>query len=380
MMESNAVQIPQSTVLMVSTSYPADLSDWRGVFIRHLAEALARRMEIRLRLWSPPGEIPRGVKLVATERERNWLAGLMAEGGIAHKMRTRPLRGLSAPVTLLAMLWRVYRRERSASLFHINWLQNAIPLPRDSRPLLATVLGTDMQLLKIPGMTALLRRAFAGRRVTICPNAEWMVAGLKRRFGDVANVCFVPFGIEPCWFQLQRNPVAPARWLCVSRVTPAKIGSLFDWCEPYFSDGRRELHLLGPMQQSMPIPDWVHYHGATNPHALCREWFPSAQGLITLSRHAEGRPQIMLEAMAAGLPVVASAIPAHVDLLRHRETGWLCHGAGDVGTAMRTLDDEDANRSMGNRARQVMLSEIGTWDDCADRYAFQYRNLLAAES
>ena len=30
-------------VLMVSTTYPRDLSDWRGLFIRHLVDALSRR-------------------------------------------------------------------------------------------------------------------------------------------------------------------------------------------------------------------------------------------------------------------------------------------------------------------------------------------------
>lgn len=42
-------------ILMVSTSYPSDLSDWRGLFIRHLVEALSRRTDIDLRLWAPPG-------------------------------------------------------------------------------------------------------------------------------------------------------------------------------------------------------------------------------------------------------------------------------------------------------------------------------------
>jgi hypothetical protein len=53
-------------VLMVSTSYPADLGDWRGLFIRHITDALARRDDIRLRLWSPPGEMPANATYTAT--------------------------------------------------------------------------------------------------------------------------------------------------------------------------------------------------------------------------------------------------------------------------------------------------------------------------
>ena len=43
------------------------------------------------------------------------------------------------------------------------------------------------------------------------------------------------------------------------------------------------------MQESADLPDWVNYHGPASPGTLCREWFPSAHGLITLSQHAEGR-------------------------------------------------------------------------------------------
>lgn len=363
---------------MISTTYPADLSDWRGLFMRHLTEALARRNDLQLRMWSPPGEMPANVEYAATAGERRWLMALMAAGGIAHLVRQQGLRAIAAPLQLLSMLRAVYRRNAGSSVYHINWLQNALSLPRNGRPLLVTVLGTDLQLLKLPMMRSLMRRAFRGRRVVICPNADWMLPTLNQAFGDVAQVRFVPFGIDPAWFQVHRilDAPAPARWLCVTRLTKGKIGTLFEWCRPFFADGRRELHLFGPMQEAADIPDWVHYHGPASPDVLCREWFPVARGLITLSQHAEGRPQVMLEAMAAGLPIIASRLPAHTDLFRDDEIGWICDGMDDVGRALDSLDDIDANRKMGERAREWVSTEIGTWDDCAGRYATLYHALL----
>src|SRR5579883_2548259 len=210
-------------VLMVSTSYPRDASDWRGMFIRHLVGAIAQFDSMVLSLWSPPGDLPRGVKWATEPKESKWLGDLMAAGGIAHLVRSGGIRGKTAPFTLLRMLRNLYRRERDQDLYHINWLQNALVLPHDGRPLLATVLGTDMQLLKLPGMTQLLRRVFGKRKVAICPNAEWMVPELQRRFGDRALVRCVPFGIEPRWYAIERAPTKPAKWLCVSRLTRDKI-------------------------------------------------------------------------------------------------------------------------------------------------------------
>ena len=364
-------------MLMVSSSYPADLGDWRGVFIRHLVDALARRDDVKLRLWSPPGEFPRNAAYATSPKEAQWLARLMSAGGIAHLMRTGGIRSLGAPVQLLRMLRRLYRRESAVDLYHINWLQNTLVLPRNDRPLLTTVLGTDMQLLKLPGMTQLLRRVFRQRRVAICPNAQWMLPELQRRFGDLATIRFVPFGIEPCWFELERKPEILAKWLCVSRLTRGKIGTLFEWGEPFFSPGARELHLFGPMQQTMPIPDWVHYHGPATPESLCAEWFPKAKGLITLSQHAEGRPQVMLEAMASGLPIVALRSAAHEDLLQHKQTGWLCGNAEDVGRALDALDGAPANKKLGLRAKAWAQANIGTWDDCAARYFDVYKDLMS---
>ena len=368
----------QIDVLMISTSYPASLSDWRGLFMRHLTDALARRSELRLRLWAPPGDAPDNVACAADGNERRWLSELMASGGIAHLMRRGGLRGLTAPLKLLSMLHAAYRGNSSASLYHVNWLQNALPLPKDGKPILVTVLGTDLQWMGLPMMRPLLRRAFRGHRTVICPNAEWMLPALDAAFGDLAKVHFVPFGIDPSWFRIQRSLEnhGPPKWLCVTRLTQGKVGALFEWCRPFFADGKRELHLFGPMQEPMDVPDWVTYHGPASPSSLCNDWFPHAHGLITLSQHAEGRPQVMLEAMAAGLPIIASRLEAHTDLIRDGENGRIADDADALGQALTMLEDTTLNLAMGQQARDWVKAGIGTWDDCAARYASLYQGLL----
>lgn len=362
---------------MVSTSYPANLQDWRGLFMRHLADALGRHPSIELTMWAPVGETGSDVRFDVQGAERDWLAALMQAGGIAHLMRKGGLRGILAVLQLLRALRRAYRRNRAVDVFHVNWLQNVLPLPHGPQPLLVTVLGTDMQLLRLPGMRKLLRRALRGRPVAVCPNADWMVSALEETFGDLAMVRLVPFGIDPRWYAIERRfeHNATPKWLCVSRLTANKIGLLFDWTAPAFANGRAELHLFGPMQEQLSLPPWVHWHGPVSPDALRENWFPEAHGLITLSQHAEGRPQVMLEALASGLPIIASRLPAHDDLLSSGDGGVLCGSAESVHEAMEKLADPAANRALGLRGRARMRAEIGTWDDCADRYVALYRQL-----
>ena len=45
-------------VFLISTSYPRDISDWRGIFMRHLVAALARVPSIKRSVWAPPGDLP----------------------------------------------------------------------------------------------------------------------------------------------------------------------------------------------------------------------------------------------------------------------------------------------------------------------------------
>jgi len=367
-------------VLFLSTSYPRDAKDWRGVFIRHLVDGLARSGDLHLAVWAPPGELPPTTTFAPTPNESAWLAKLMSVGGISHLVRQGGAKAVLAPIKLLRMIRSAYRRSHDVDIYHVNWLQCAIPLPPNGKPVLITALGNDLKLLKFPLVRLLLRRMMRNRRVAICPNADWMQEPLQKAFGDVADIVPVSFGIDQHWYNIERRltQAQPKRWLAVTRLTADKLGPLFQWSENLFRGSERELHLFGPMQERIEVPDWVHYHGSASPHQLAAEWFPTAHGLITLSKHAEGRPQVMLEAMAAGLPIVASDMPAHATIVEAERTGLLCDSAESYQHAVKQVEDHELNRRFGEAARLKAASEFGTWDDCAQRYIRIYRTLLKA--
>jgi len=324
--------------------------------------------------------LPANAKSITTAQETVWLKRLMAAGGISHLIRGGGLWTLLAPIKLLRFIAHTYRRHLAVDVYHINWLQCALPLPNDGKPALVTVLGNDLKLLRLPLMRHLLRRVMRERKVAICPNADWMQTPLLEAFGDIATVIPVSFGIDPCWYAIHRHPEKQPsrRWLAVTRLTVNKLGDLFEWSQHYFRDTERELHLFGPMQEGIAVPDWIHYHGSATPEQLASNWFPYACGLITLSRHAEGRPQVMLEAMAASLPIIASRMPAHASIVNDGVTGVLCDSPDAYGAALMQLEDARTNRRFGAAAREWAVREIGNWDDCAERYAGIYHELIGS--
>jgi hypothetical protein len=368
---------PRINTLFVSTSYPTDDADWKGRFISNLVAALSRRQDMGLMLWTPPGKHPSNSVNVATPNESAWLKALLNDGGIAHLLRSKGAWAACRVLRLLFHLRSVYTREKGADVTHINWIQNAIPLWGTRKPAVISVLGSDYGMIEYSGLLQLLRSVFRQRRCILAPNAGWMQPRLEQLFGATAEIRTIPYGVDEAWLSVVRSMAnqKTLKWLAVFRVTAEKIGSLFEWGRDIFLPPH-ELHLIGPMQKEIHLPEWVHYHGPASPKELVERWFPMAAGMIALSRHSEGRPQVLLEAMAAGLPVIASGIAAHRDIIRHRVNGWIVDTPSDLKEAVSAISVTNFNTQIGSAAREWVLSNIGSWDDCAERYSQAYRDIM----
>ncbi len=92
-------------------------------------------------------------------------------------------------------------------------------------------------------------------------------------------------------------------------------------------------------------------------------WYAMADAAVTASR-SEGLPFNVMEAMYAGLPVVASAVKGHVDLIQDGETGLLYPYGSSVACASavrRLLDSQVLRQHLAKQARDhVMQYSIET--------------------
>lgn len=90
---------------------------------------------------------------------------------------------------------------------------------------------------------------------------------------------------------------------------------------------------------------------------------------LVLPSHTEGLPRVLLEAGAAGRPVVATAVGGVPEVVRDGETGLLCP-PGDPLQLAATIDKlfiEHNPREMGTRARELIVDKY-TWTAQYDRY------------
>lgn len=125
-------------------------------------------------------------------------------------------------------------------------------------------------------------------------------------------------------------------------------------------DGAERERLEG-LAADLGIADRVRWHGAL-PDA--GRYF-SAFDLFVLSSRTEGTPMVLFEAMAAGVPIVASAVGGVPDVITSAE-GWLVP-AGDpleLAAAIRSaIADPSVAHTCARRAKTRLESEfaLSTW-------------------
>ena len=132
--------------------------------------------------------------------------------------------------------------------------------------------------------------------------------------------------------------------------------------------------VLESQATALGIANSVHFVG---PRADVANLLAASTAFVLPSRW-EGMSNALLEAMASGLPVVATAVEGSTELVRSGVTGRLVPAGrfDELAAAIRsTLDDADRSREMVSAA-QVVVKQGYTADIAASAYGDLYRQLV----
>jgi glycosyltransferase involved in cell wall biosynthesis len=91
------------------------------------------------------------------------------------------------------------------------------------------------------------------------------------------------------------------------------------------------------------------------------EVFAESHVVCLPSTYGEGVPKVLIEASAAGRPIIATQIPGCQAIVRHGENGLLVplHDIEALARAMETLiNDRELRERMGQRGREIALIEF----------------------
>jgi glycosyltransferase involved in cell wall biosynthesis len=264
----------------------------------------------------------------------------------------------------------------------VGWLLNRL----QGLPYIVSLRGGDVpghvrEIVNMHRLVTPLRRLALRGACAVVANAPGL-ARLSERM-DPVPVRVIPNGVDSTLFRPgeagERAGEGEFRILFVGRLHELKnIDLLFKAAAALSGEGvpvrielvgdgpqRRELEALA---QTLGIADRITWHGWQTKEQVATHYRTTAC-FVNPSRY-EGMPNTVLEAMASGLPVVASDVGGNNDLVIHGETGYLFDLA-DPDTLRRRLkslaDDAGLRRRMGARGRELVVSNY-SWLSIAERY------------
>ena len=181
--------------------------------------------------------------------------------------------------------------------------------------------------------------------------------------------------------QSVRNSVKPYRLLYVGSWMARKGVDLLMPIMRELGDGF-ELHYTGghaAQKDKAHMPSNMVDIGRLQGDAEVANAMQNADALLFPSR-SEGHPLVAIEAMACGLPVVASHIAPLVEVIDHRETGILCQLDDVTGfvTAVQNLATDHALHDVICRATPNRVQERFSENSMIEKYLDAYRIVVSA--
>jgi len=322
-------------------------------------------------------------------------------GGALFNLRREPANWLKLPALVVCQslaLFRTVRRQQS-DVIHAHWILPqglvALAVGRLCRvPVVITVHGSDVFALRGRMWTWFKRVALRGA-AAITVNSSATEAAAHAIAPDLRTLHRIPMGIVATGMldtttqsdmrrtlRLGSGPVL----IFVGRLVPQKgVADLLhalailsgEWpgaCTVIVGDGPERLPLEA-RAKDLKIDKQVRFVGAVDP-ARVPEYLAAADVFVASARAtregaAEGQGLAIVEAMLAGIPVVASRSGGVVDAVRQEETGLLVDESAPAqiaAAADRLLKDRDLAKRLAAQA-QAMAATTYSTDHAADAFS-----------
>jgi glycosyltransferase involved in cell wall biosynthesis len=224
------------------------------------------------------------------------------------------------------------------------------------------------------------------RIVLVCRQVERVFQERYRRLRDRTTV--IPNGIEVQELLRVRRSLPTGAFVfgSIGRLTPVKdqqtllmafaqVHKHFPSCKLEVLGSGELLEELEELSAKLAIRAVVKFHGWSRDIP----GFLSGLDAFVLSSKSEGLPMTLLEAMAAGLPVVATAVGGIPEVVESTNCGWLAQPSrpDNLAENMLRLMNAPDRLQRGNLGRQAVLERYSV-QSMAEQYEVLFGQLISA--
>ncbi len=331
-------------ILITTSTFPRWVGDTEPRFILDYAKALNEYYNVTVLAPSAPDtktqEALEGVNVIRYRYFpiKKW-ENLCYPGAIVPRIRQKKIRALLVPFLMTSLYFNIIKHAKNADLVHSQWfIPQGILQSFINKPYIITGHGTDVTTLNKSIFRTLKKHAALKAKHVVTVSER--LKNIIKDFSGITEekVSIIPMGCNTKAFgqthrkenffeQGDRKVV-----LFTGRLVEVKGVE-------YLIEAVKNLDVLlvivgsGPLQESLqkqaePIADKVQFLGSKT-HDELKTIYASADMFVAPSITAsdgsqEGFGLVIIEAMASGLPVIASHSGGIVDIIQHEENGLLC--------------------------------------------------------
>lgn len=311
------------------------------------------------------------------------------------------LRKFGDYIYLLTLFWYLYRHRNKYDIIHIHmlnqaafpgvlaglWLRKPTIIKLAASGLYSDISKMQTNNFALPGSRQMLPVILRADRFVAISQAiveELLEVGIPQE-----KILFIPNGLEMDEFDLKTDYGLhdPIRLISVGRLHHQKgldvlLQAFSDiianrpkrrWRLLLLGDGPLQ-HELKEMARRLGIDREVEFGGFVNNVSS----YLNTADVFLLPSRSEGLSNALLEAMAYGLPCIATSVGGNVDLIRHSDTGILVPPDDSTALAdaiISLTEEEPLRRRLGGAAYQTIEATYNL-DSVATKYIKLYDSLL----
>lgn len=385
-------------VTILTTSYPLDSKSCSGIFIYRMIQFLPNTVDVTVIV--PDNNQKKTVTqntkpIIHTFRYAPIKLQILSHlpGGIPVVIKRQPLALLLIPGMLISMFISTLVLSRKNDLIHANWsicgLIGGLAAKIIKKPIITTFRGEDITRAQKSFIDRQILKICLILNTQTTAVSQTIVDWIKSNFPQHKDkIHLIENGVDPRLLAIERTfhtflPTTTIQLITIGSLIKRKniltivqaiplLRKNFNIQLSIVGSGPEE-HELKEFVIKSNLSDYITFTGEANPESIPEVLKHS--DIFILSSLSEGRPNVILEAMAAALPIIATDISGVNELITNNDTGLLFM-TGDyeqlADHITMLITNHKSREQLGTNARNFILQHQLTWQHTGMKYTELY--------